>query len=112
MEYSHEKYVQVAKALSDETRLKIIDMLSCGEMCACDILENFSISQSTLSYHMKILTESGLVNAVRDGAWMRYTLNKGKISDVLAFFTHIMNEKEDCICKKCVKIECQDDTSI
>ncbi|MDD2498212.1 MAG: metalloregulator ArsR/SmtB family transcription factor [Desulfitobacteriaceae bacterium] len=106
MEYSHKKYVQVAKALSDETRLKIIDMLSCGEMCACDILENFSISQSTLSYHMKILTESGLVNALRDGAWMRYTLNNEKINDVLAFFTYIMNEKEDCICKKCGKIDC------
>jgi hypothetical protein len=39
-------------------------------------------------------------------------LIREKISDVLAFFTHIMNEKEDCICKKCVKIACQDDTSI
>lgn len=106
MEYSHEKYVQAAKALSDETRLKIIDMLSCGEMCACDILENFSISQSTLSYHMKILTESGLVNGVRDGAWMRYTLNKEKTNDVLEFFTYIMNEKEDCICKICGKSDC------
>jgi len=112
MEYSYKKYVQVAKALSDETRLKIIDMLSCGEMCACDILENFSISQSTLSYHMKILTESGLVNAVRDGAWMRYTLNKEKSNDVLEFLTYIMNEKEDCICQKCVKTDCYNDTSI
>ncbi len=68
MEYAHKEYVQIAKALADETRLKIIDMLSCGEMCACDILEYFSISQSTLSYHMKILTESGLVNGMRDGA--------------------------------------------
>lgn len=100
MEYSHAKYVPVAKALSDETRLKIIDMLSCGEMCACDILEEFSISQSTLSYHMKILTESGLVKAVRDGAWMRYTLNKEKANEVLTFLTYLMSEKEDCICKK------------
>lgn len=106
MEYAHEKYVQVAKALSDETRLKIVDMLSCGEMCACDILENFSISQSTLSYHMKILTESGLVNAVRDGAWMRYTLSKEKTNDVLGFFTYIMGEKEDCICKIGRKSDC------
>jgi len=96
---SHAKYVPIVKALSDVTRLKIIDMLSCGEMCACDILEEFSISQSTLSYHMKILTESGLVNAVRDGAWMRYTLNKDNITELLAFFTYITNEKEDCVCK-------------
>lgn len=101
MKYSYAEYVPAFKALSDETRLKIMDMLSCGEMCACDILEEFSISQSTLSYHMKILSESGLVNAVRDGAWMRYTLNKEITDEVLTFLTGITNEKEDCICKKC-----------
>ncbi len=100
MKHSYADYVPAIKAMSDETRLKIIDMLSCGEMCACDILEEFSISQSTLSYHMKILSESGLVNAVRDGAWMRYTLNKEKTDEVIAFFTCITNDKEDCICKK------------
>ncbi|MDD2498444.1 MAG: metalloregulator ArsR/SmtB family transcription factor [Desulfitobacteriaceae bacterium] len=100
LEHSHAEYVPAIKALSDETRLKIIDMLSYGEMCACHILEKFSISQSTLSYHMKILTDSGLVNAVRDGAWMRYSLNKNRINEVLTFFTYITNEKEDCIYKK------------
>lgn len=100
MEHSYAEYVPALKAMSDETRLKIIDMLSCGEMCACDILEEFSISQSTLSYHMKILSESGLVNAVRDGAWMRYTLNKKKTEEIKAFFNCITNEKEDCICRK------------
>jgi ArsR family transcriptional regulator len=101
VKHSYAEYVITFRALSDETRLKIVDMLSCGEMCACDILEEFSISQSTLSYHMKILSESGLVNAVRDGAWMRYTLNKEKTDEVMAFLTCIFHEKEDCICKKC-----------
>jgi ArsR family transcriptional regulator len=101
MEHSYAEYVPAIKAMSDETRLKIIDMLSCGEMCACDILEELSISQSTLSYHMKILSESGLVNVVRDGAWMRYTLNKEKTDEVKDFFTCITKHKEDCICKKC-----------
>lgn len=100
MKHSYTDYVPAIKAMSDETRLKIIDMLSCGEMCACDILEEFSISQSTLSYHMKILSESGLVNAVRDGAWMRYTLNKGKIDELKTFFACITSDKEDCICKR------------
>lgn len=49
---------------------------------------------------MKILSESGLVNAVRDGDWMRYTLNKEKTDEVIAFFTCITNDKEDSICKK------------
>lgn len=94
MKYSYAEYVPAFKAISDETRLKIIDMLSYGEMCACEILEGLSISQSTLSYHMKILSESGFVNAVRDGAWMRYTLNKGRTCEVIAFLTRITNEKK------------------
>ena len=103
MKYSHADYVPTIKAMSDETRLKVIDMLSCGEMCACSLLEGLSISQPTLSYHMKILTESGLVNAKRDGAWMRYTLNQERTDDILAFLKHITNEKENCICKNCQK---------
>lgn len=98
MTKSYAEYVPVFKALSDETRLKIIDMLSCEEMCACHILEEFSISQSTLSYHMKILSDSGLVNARRDGAWMKYTLNEERTNEVLSFYTHITKEKNDCIC--------------
>jgi len=99
MKLTYEEYVPIFKALSDGTRLKIIDMLSCGEMCACAILEKLSISQSTLSYHMKTLTESGLVSSVRDGAWMRYTLNKEKTDEVIKFITYISQEKDDCICK-------------
>lgn len=94
------KYAPVFKAISDETRLKIIDILSCGEMCACDILEGLSISQSTLSYHMKILTDSGLINARRDGTWMRYTLNKKNIEGALNFIKIVASDKEECICKK------------
>ncbi|MDN5360247.1 MAG: ArsR family transcriptional regulator, arsenate/arsenite/antimonite-responsive transcriptional [Thermotogaceae bacterium] len=94
MNQSYVDYVPAFKALSDVTRLQIMDLLSSGEMCACDILSEFSISQSTLSYHMKTLTESGLVHAKRDGAWMRYTLNKKKAEEVISFFTGITSEKE------------------
>ena len=64
------------KALADDTRLAIEDMLCGGELCACNILKNFQITQPTLSYHMKILTECNLVKAHREGAWMRYSLNQ------------------------------------
>lgn len=76
MEGKFAGFILIFKALADETRLKIIEMLSSGEMCGCKILEEFEITQPTLSYHMKILTESGLVNGRRDGAWMRYSLNE------------------------------------
>jgi len=94
------KYVPIFKAISDETRLKIIEMLSCGEMCACDILEEFNITQPTLSYHMKILSDSGLVNAVRDRSWIRYTLNKENADNAMSFLKDIISDKKDCIYKK------------
>lgn len=100
MKYSYAEYVPLMKALSDETRLKIVDMLSCGEMCACKILENFNITQPTLSYHMKILTDSSLVNAKREGAWMRYSLNKEKNDALRQFIEELTTSKNDCICKE------------
>ena len=86
MQYAHAEYVPKLKALADETRLKIIELLSQGELCACKILEHFNITQPTLSYHMKILCESGLVLGRRDGAWMRYSLNMESIALVKNFF--------------------------
>ena len=100
MNGSYVEYTSVFKALSDETRLKIIEMISCGEMCACHILDEFSISQSTLSYHMKILSDCGIVSARRDGSWMKYTLNKERTDEILKFITHITNDSCDCICHK------------
>lgn len=70
------------KALSDETRIEIVKMLYGGELCACNILESFNITQPTLSYHMKILTDSGIVSACRKGAWTHYTLNKNFLSEL------------------------------
>lgn len=82
----YEEYALLFKAVSDVTRLKIVKMLENGEMCACKILDSFDITQPTLSYHMKILTECGLVIGVRSGAWMRYTLNYEKLKQVKAFW--------------------------
>ncbi|MEJ8785723.1 ArsR/SmtB family transcription factor [Peptoniphilus sp. HCN-40583] len=99
MKDSYGDYVLMLKTISEETRLKIIDMLSCGELCACDILEKLSISQSTLSYHMNLLTKSGLVDGRKDGPWMKYTLNQSRISELKAFLATITTAKTDCICK-------------
>jgi ArsR family transcriptional regulator len=65
----------VCKALGDPNRLKIIQMLSGCEKCACDILEEFNITQPTLSHHMKILSDCGLVNVRKEGKWSHYSLN-------------------------------------
>ena len=62
----YEEYAKMFKALSDPKRLKIVDMLSNGELCACKILEEFHITQPTLSHDMKLLCSAGLVPEKRE----------------------------------------------
>ena len=83
------------KALSDETRLHIIDMLSCNELCAADILASFNLSQSTLSYHMKILIDAGVVNSQRNGLWTRYSINEDTFSDILEIIPQLYKTKDE-----------------
>ncbi len=91
MNKNYKQYTQFMKALGDETRVKILDMLSCGELCACNILEEFHITQPTLSYHMKILSESGLIKSRKDGIWMKYSINKDSLDLLTDFFEKISN---------------------
>ena len=104
------KYMDYAlffKALSDTNRLMIVDMLSCGELCACVILEKFSITQPTLSHHMKTLCDSGLVKGRKEGKWMYYSLNTETVQNFRAFLDEITTEKQNCICyeEPCVRNE-------
>ena len=71
----------VCKALSDENRVRIIRMLTAGERCACELLDTLAISQPTLSHHMKILAESGLVSVRKDGRWAHYTVNCARFAE-------------------------------
>ena len=87
-----ENYAACFKALGDETRLQIVEMLKCGKMCACKILEKFNITQPTLSYHMKILTDSGLVFVEKVGTWNHYSLN----TEMINFISNFLNKKEKC----------------
>jgi len=80
-------YAKLFKALADETRLKIVDLLSGGEMCGCQLLDHFNITQPTLSYHMRILCDSGMVKGRRDGAWMYYS----NISEVIENLTYTLS---------------------
>ena len=65
----------ICKALGDSNRLRIVVPLLEGEMCACRLLEQFSITQPTLSHHMKVLCDCGLVNVRKEGKWSHYSLN-------------------------------------
>lgn len=74
------KIAEFFKALSDETRLKIIDMLSQQEMCVCEIIDKLQMSQPAVSHHLKILRQAGLVVDSREGKWIYYTVN-GQVFD-------------------------------
>lgn len=99
MEY-YQEYTRIFKALGDPKRAMIVDMLSCGELCACMILEKFEMSQSTLSHHMKLLCDCGLIKSRNEGKWTYYSLNSDTVSKTKQFFCTITSDKEDCICKE------------
>ena len=92
------KESKIFKALSEPVRLQIIDLISCGEMCACEILEFISISQSTLSHHMNVLIECGLVSSRKDATWVYYTINREGKEDLHRMIDGLMDKKEICVC--------------
>ena len=72
-------------ALSDETRLQIVEMLSHGERCVCELQDVLDAAQSRLSFHLKILKDTGLVTDRRDGRWIYYQLNREALDKIVTF---------------------------
>ena len=72
----HEKNAKVFKAFCDEKRLAIIELLQNGEQCVCVLSDKMGMGQSSLSYHMKILCESGVVESRQEGKWSYYYLSE------------------------------------
>lgn len=90
----------ICKALSDSNRLKIVQMLADGEKCACKLLEKFEITQPTLSHHMRILCECGLVDTRKEGKWSHYSLNRKTLVAFKEFIDRLVPRKEgNCGCK-------------
>ena len=66
---------KVFKAFCDENRLQILGLLRSGEKCACKLLDELQIGQSTLSHHMKILCDAGIVQGRKEGKWVHYSID-------------------------------------
>lgn len=107
MEQIYTNTAKMLKAISDPKRLQIVDMLSCGELCACKILEAFHITQPTLSHDMKLLVEAGLVNDRREGKNIYYSLNTETLKGLQMVLDTLFSEKTDCICKKMCSCDCE-----
>ncbi|WP_052998201.1 ArsR/SmtB family transcription factor [Staphylococcus aureus] len=90
------------KVLSDSSRLEILDLLSCGELCACDLLAHFQFSQPTLSYHMKALVKTNLVI----GNKHLYQLNHNIFESVINNLSKVHTSNQRCICHNLKTGEC------
>jgi len=75
MRGNHLDNARVFKAFCDETRLMVLSLLQSGEQCACVLVAKLQLAQPSLSYHMKILVESGIVSARKKGKWTYYSIS-------------------------------------
>ena len=104
MNKKHSKNAKVFKAFCDETRLKVLSLLQNGEKCACVLLKKVDVSQSTLSHHMKILVDSGIVTARKDGKWMYYAISASgseKAALLLRELTTVKTDETKCCTTSC-----------
>ena len=76
MERTDKQTAEMFKALCDENRVRILRLLQGGEKCACVLLDDLHITQPTLSHHMKILCDSGIVCGRKEGKWMHYSISQ------------------------------------
>ena len=110
MNSEYENNAKILKALSDPNRLKILDLLSCGEKCACEVLESFDFTQPTLSHHMKVLIDCALIEARKDGIWNLYKLKVINANRLVLFLLMLITEKEKCMCNNEKHICNEEDT--
>ncbi len=81
---------RIFKALGDENRILILKMLGSSEKCACKLLEELNIRQPTLSHHMKILCDAGIVTGRREGKWTHYSISRQGVGQVRAWMMELL----------------------
>ena len=101
MHPEYEKFAMVFKAFADENRIHILELLGSGEKCACKLLEELNISQPTLSHHMKILCDAGIVSGRKEGKWMHYFICCEGAKDISRMLQELLTAS--CIPDDCCK---------
>ena len=87
-------------ALSDETRLQIVELLSHGERCVCELQDTLDAAQSRLSFHLKTLKDAGVVTDRREGRWIYYALDRHVLDDIGAFAQAVQPGKHAGSCAR------------
>lgn len=98
-------------ALSDETRLSVLGMLTAGERCVCDLQDAVGAAQSRLSFHLKVLRDAGLVNDRKQGRWVYYSLRPEAIEGMTSFLAERKPAEDGwsrCACGEGEKGSCCD----
>ena len=94
----------IFKAFCDENRIRILKLLNSGEKCACKLLEEINVTQPTLSHHMKILCDSGVVVGRREGKWMYYAISSKGVRQAVQCLQEItcvnVNQEKKPCCEK------------
>ena len=105
MKTGYEQQAKVFKALCDENRLRILELLRGGEKCACVLIAKLDMGQSAISYHMKILVESGIVESRQEGKWTHYQISEQGRADALKLLGELTAPGAVCTgtCCKCKK---------
>jgi ArsR family transcriptional regulator len=77
-----ERSIELFHALSDETRLEIIELLRGGERCVCELTDTLDAAQSRLSFHLRVLKDAGIVRDRKDGRWVHYELEADAFEEI------------------------------
>ena len=100
----YEERAKVFKAICDERRQRILELLHSGEKCACVLIDEIDMPQSSLSYHMKILCDSGIVTSREEGKWTHYQISKQGSEKAIALLREITAVAENPDgCQNCCK---------
>ena len=98
---SLKKAAELFHALSDETRLALLERLKGGEHCVCELTDAMKAGQSRLSFHLKVLKDAGLVNDRRDGRWIYYSLNQSGLEELESFLKDMKKRSHGLIKSQC-----------
>ena len=101
MKNKYTEAAEIFKAFCDENRIRILEMLQTGEKCGCKLLEELNVTQPTLSHHMKILCDSGIVEGRKEGKWTHYKISNDGRNNALKLLEKITSTKNTCIEKCC-----------
>lgn len=106
MATAYTEAAKVFKAFCDENRLQILELLRSGEKCACKLLDDLHITQSTLSHHMKLLCDAGVVQGRKEGKWVHYSIDPVGAEHAVELLRNQVsldiscNTGEQCCCNK------------